>query len=83
MKRQGKMWIRVFPDVPVSKKPPEVRQGKGKGSIEYWCCRVKPGRIMFEIDGVPEEVARTAFALASAKLPIKTKFVMRSAAEEV
>ena len=83
MKRQGKMWIRVFPDVPVSKKPPEVRQGKGKGSIEYWCCRVKPGRIMFEIDGVPEEVARTAFALASAKLPIKTKFVMRSTAEEV
>jgi len=83
MKRQGKMWIRVFPDVPVSKKPPEVRQGKGKGSIEYWCCRVKPGRIMFEIDGVPEEVARAAFALASAKLPIKTKFVMRSAAEEV
>ncbi|MBO7332937.1 MAG: 50S ribosomal protein L16 [Alphaproteobacteria bacterium] len=83
MKRQGKMWIRIFPDVPVSKKPPEVRQGKGKGSIEYWCCRVKPGRIMFEIDGVPEEVARTAFALASAKLPIKTKFVMRSAAEEV
>lgn len=83
MKRQGKMWIRVFPDVPVSKKPPEVRQGKGKGSIEYWCCRVKPGRIMFEIDGVSEEVARTAFALASAKLPIKTKFVMRSAAEEV
>ena len=83
MKRQGKMWIRVFPDVPVSKKPPEVRQGKGKGSVEFWCCRVKPGRIMFEIDGVSEEVARTAFALASAKLPIKTKFIMRSAAEEV
>ena len=83
MKRQGKMWIRVFPDVPVSKKPPEVRQGKGKGSVEFWCCRVKPGRIMFEIDGVSEEVAREAFALASAKLPIKTKFIMRSAAEEV
>ena len=83
MKRQGKMWIRVFPDVPVSKKPPEVRQGKGKGSVEFWCCRVKPGRIMFEIDGVSEEVARTAFALASAKLPIKTKFIARSADEEV
>ena len=77
MKRQGKMWIRIFPDVPVSKKPPEVRQGKGKGSVEFWACRVKPGRIMFEIDGVSEEVAREAFELASAKLPIKTKFVTR------
>lgn len=83
MKRQGKMWIRIFPDVPVSKKPPEVRQGKGKGSVEFWACRVKPGRIMFEIDGVSEEVAREAFELASAKLPIKTKFVARSASEEV
>ena len=83
MKRQGKMWIRIFPDVPVSKKPPEVRQGKGKGSVEYWVCRVKPGRVMFEIDGVSEETAREAFALAAAKLPIKTKFIMRSASEEV
>lgn len=83
MKRQGKMWIRIFPDVPVSKKPPEVRQGKGKGSVEYWICRVKPGRVMFEIDGVSEETAREAFALAAAKLPIKTKFIMRSASEEV
>ncbi len=83
MKRQGKMWIRIFPDVPVSKKPPEVRQGKGKGSVEFWVCRVKPGRIMFEIDGVSEDVAREAFALASAKLPIKTKFVTRLASEEV
>ncbi len=83
MKRQGKMWIRIFPDVPVSKKPPEVRQGKGKGSVEYWVCRVKPGRVMFEIDGVSEETAREAFELAAAKLPIKTKFIMRSASEEV
>lgn len=83
MKRQGKMWIRIFPDVPVSKKPPEVRQGKGKGSVEYWVCRVKPGRVMFEIDGVSEETAREAFALAAAKLPIKTKVIMRSASEEV
>ena len=83
MKRQGKMWIRIFPDVPVSKKPPEVRQGKGKGSVEFWACRVKPGRIMFEIDGVSEEIAREAFALAAAKLPIKTKFVCRLASEEV
>ena len=83
MKRQGKMWIRIFPDVPVSKKPPEVRQGKGKGSVEFWVCRVRPGRIMFEVDGVSEEVAREAFALAAAKLPIKTKFIARSASEEV
>jgi large subunit ribosomal protein L16 len=81
MKRQGRMWIRIFPDLPVSKRPPEVRQGKGKGEPEYWACRVKPGRIMFEVDGVTEEVAREAFMLASAKLPIKTKFV--SSAEEV
>ncbi|MFL2770922.1 MAG: 50S ribosomal protein L16 [Rhodospirillaceae bacterium] len=82
MKRQGRVWIRVFPDVPVSKKPAEVRQGKGKGTPEYWACRVKPGRIMFEVDGVPESLAREAFALAAAKLPIKTKFVMRIGAED-
>ncbi|MGH1377976.1 MAG: 50S ribosomal protein L16 [Alphaproteobacteria bacterium] len=84
MKRQGKVWIRIFPDVPVTAKPLEVRQGKGKGSPEYWAARVKPGRIMFEIDGVPEEVAREAFDLAAMKLPIKTKFVKRvGAIEEV
>lgn len=77
MKRQGKVWIRVFPDVPVSKKPLEVRMGSGKGSPEFWVCRVKPGRIMFELDGVPEGVAREALSLAAAKLPIKTKFVAR------
>ena len=81
MKRQGRVWIRIFPDVPVSKKPAEVRQGKGKGAVEYWACRVKPGRIMFEVDGVPENVAREAFELAAAKLPIKTKFVARIGAE--
>ena len=72
------MWIRVFPDVPVSKKPAEVRMGKGKGSIEYWACRVKPGRIMFEVDGVSINDARKAMTLASAKLPIKCKFVERN-----
>ena len=77
MKRAGRVWIRIFPDVPVSDKPAEVRMGKGKGSVEYWCARVKPGRIMFEIDGVSEELARNAFALGAAKLPIKTKFVKR------
>ena len=77
MKRAGRVWIRVFPDEPVSKKPAEVRQGKGKGSVEFWACRVKPGRIMFEVDGVSAEVARRAFELAAAKLPIKTKFVTR------
>lgn len=77
IKRQGKVWIRIFPDVPVSKKPLEVRQGKGKGSPEFWACRVKPGRILFEMDGVPEDVAREALSLASAKLPIGTKFVTR------
>ena len=76
-KRLGKVWIRIFPDVPVTDKPAEVRMGKGKGSVEYWAARVKPGRIMFEIDGVTEEVARKAFALGAAKLPIKTKFVKR------
>lgn len=82
MKRQGRVWIRIFPDVPVSKKPAEVRQGKGKGSVEYWACRVKPGRIMFEIDGVNEEIARRAMELAAAKLPVQTKFVSRLAGEE-
>lgn len=77
LKRQGKVWIRIFPDVPVSKKPLEVRQGKGKGSVEFWACRVKPGRIMFELDGVPQELAREAFDLAAMKLPVKTKFVKR------
>ncbi|VAW14219.1 LSU ribosomal protein L16p (L10e) [hydrothermal vent metagenome] len=77
MKRAGRVWIRIFPDVPVSKKPTEVRMGKGKGTPEFWAARVKPGRIMFEIDGVPYEVARQALELASAKLPIKTRFVKR------
>lgn len=77
MKRAGRVWIRIFPDVPVTQKPAEVRQGKGKGSVEYWACRVKPGRIMFEIDGVSADVARRAFELAAAKLPIRTKFVTR------
>jgi len=82
MKRQGRFWLRMFPDVPVSKKPPEVRQGKGKGQPEFWVCRVKPGRIMFEIDGVSEKIAREAFELASAKLPIKARFVSRGVVEE-
>jgi len=77
MKRQGRVWIRIFPDVPVSKKPAEVRQGKGKGSPEFWVCRVKPGRIMFEVDGVSAEMAKEGFVLASAKLPLKTKVVTR------
>ena len=77
MKRVGKLWIRVFPDLPVSQKPAEVRQGKGKGSPEWWAVRIKPGRIMFELDGVPQDVAREAFILASAKLPISTRFVTR------
>lgn len=80
-KRAGKMWIRVFPDVPVSTKPAEVRMGKGKGTPEYWMCRIKPGRIMFELDGVEAEVARHAFELASAKLPLKTRFVARQGVE--
>lgn len=77
MKRAGRVWIRIFPDVPVSQKPAEVRQGKGKGSVEYWACRVKPGRIMFEIDGVSKQIAKEAFELAAAKLPIHTRFVTR------
>lgn len=77
MKRQGKVWIRVFPDVPVSAKPIEVRMGKGKGSIDRWVARVAPGRILFEIDGVPDDVAREALRLGAAKLPVKTKIVQR------
>ena len=77
VKRAGRLWIRIFPDVPVSNKPAEVRMGKGKDSVEYWAARVAPGRIMFELDGVPEDLARGAFERASAKLPIKTKFVAR------
>ncbi len=77
MKRQGKVWIRVFPDTPVTAKPIEVRMGSGKGSVDRWIARVAPGRILFEIDGVPEEVARQALALGAAKLPIKTKVVKR------
>ena len=78
LKRAGRMWIRIFPDVPVSKKPAEVRMGKGKGSVEYWACRVKPGRIMFEADGVPYDIAKEALRLAAQKLPLKTKFVVRN-----
>lgn len=77
LKRQGKLWIRIFPDVPVTAKPLEVRQGKGKGSVEYYAARVKPGRVMFELDGVSAELAREAFDLAAMKLPVKTKFVTR------
>ena len=77
MKRAGRVWIRIFPDVPVSKKPTEVRMGKGKGSVEFWAAKVKPGRMMFEIDGVPLDVAREALSLAAAKLPVKCKFVSR------
>lgn len=77
MKRAGRVWIRVFPDVPVTQKPAEVRQGKGKGSVEYWAAKVKPGRIMFEIDGVPNDIAMVALELAAAKLPVQTKVVTR------
>lgn len=77
MKREGNVWIRIFPDKPITAKPAEVRMGKGKGSLEYWAAVVKPGRIMFEAEGVSEQIAREAFALAAQKLPIKTKFVVR------
>lgn len=77
MKRVGRVWIRVFPDLPVTSKPAEVRMGSGKGSVEYWVARVHPGRILFEVDGVSRQVAEEAFALAAAKLPVKTKFVAR------
>ena len=82
MKRQGRVWIRIFPDVPVTDKPAEVRMGKGKGSVEYWAARVAPGRIMFEIDGVADDVAREALRLGAAKLPIKTRVVSRIEAVE-
>ena len=77
MKRQGRVWTRMFPNIPVSKKPTEVRMGKGKGSPEFWACRVKPGRILFEVDGVSEQIAKEALYKASAKLPIKCKFIKR------
>ncbi|MEO1492501.1 MAG: 50S ribosomal protein L16 [Pseudomonadota bacterium] len=77
MKRQGRVWIRIFPDTPVTQKPTEVRMGKGKGSVEYWAAKVKPGRVMFEIDGVSEPVAREALRLAAMKLPIKSRIVVR------
>ncbi|MBV7380530.1 50S ribosomal protein L16 [Maritimibacter dapengensis] len=77
MKRQGRVWIRIFPDVAVSSKPVEVRMGKGKGSVDFWAAKVKPGRIMFEIDGVSDEIAREALRLAAMKLPIKTRTVVR------
>ena len=77
MKRAGRVWIRIFPDIPVTKKPTEVRMGKGKGSVEYWAAKVKPGRVMFEIDGVAEPIAREALRLAAMKLPIKSRVVQR------
>jgi len=78
VKRGGKIWIRVFPDKPITKKPLEVRQGKGKGGVEYWVAQIQPGRVLYEMEGVPEEVAREAFRLASAKLPFRTTFVKRA-----
>jgi large subunit ribosomal protein L16 len=78
VKRGGKIWIRVFPDVPVSKKPLEVRMGKGKGNVEYWVCKIQPGRVLYEMEGVNETIAREAFRLAAAKLPFKTSFVSRT-----
>lgn len=78
IKRGGKIWIRVFPDKPITQKPLEVRQGKGKGNVEYWVCQVQPGKVLYEMEGVSEELAREAFALAAAKLPLETTFVKRS-----
>jgi len=78
VKRGGKLWIRVFPDVPITKKPIEVRQGKGKGNVEYWIAQIQPGRVLYEIEGVSEDVAREAFKLAAAKLPFRTAFVSRT-----
>jgi len=78
VKRGGKLWIRVFPDTPVTQKPLEVRMGKGKGSVEYWAAKIQPGKMLYEIEGVSEEVAREAFSLAAAKLPVKTTFVTRT-----
>ena len=77
MKRQGRVWIRIFPDVPVTSKPTEVRMGKGKGSVDFWACKIKPGRIMFELDGVSEEIAREALRLAAMTLPVSTRVVVR------
>ncbi len=82
IKRAGRLWLRIFPDVPVSSKPAEVRMGSGKGTPEFWVARVKPGRIIFELDGIPEELAREAFLLGAAKLPIKVKFIKRIDEEE-
>ena len=79
MKRAGRVWIRIFPDLPVTSKPTEVRMGKGKGSVDYWAARVKPGRVMFEIDGVSEEIAREALRLGAMKLSVKTRFIQRIA----
>ena len=78
VKRGGKIWIRIFPDKPITQKPLEVRQGKGKGNVEYWVANIQPGRVLYEMEGVPEEVARRAFELAAAKLPVKTMFVTRA-----
>ncbi len=78
IKRGGKLWIRIFPDKPITKKPLEVRQGKGKGNVEYWIAQVQPGRMLYELEGVPEDLAREAFKLASAKLPVKTTFISRT-----
>lgn len=78
VKRGGKIWIRVFPDKPITEKPLEVRQGKGKGNVEYWVCQIQPGRVLYEMEGVDEDLAREAFALAAAKLPFKTTFVKRT-----
>jgi large subunit ribosomal protein L16 len=78
LKRGGKMWIRIFPDKPITKKPLEVRQGKGKGNVEYWVAQIQPGKVLYEVEGVPEELAREAFYLAAAKLPVKTTFVHRN-----
>lgn len=78
VKRGGKIWIRIFPDKPISKKPLEVRQGKGKGNVEYWVAQIQPGKMLYEMEGVSEELAREAFALAAAKLPVKTMFVSRT-----
>ena len=78
IKRGGKIWIRVFPDKPITEKPLEVRQGKGKGNVEYWVCQIQPGRVLYEMEGVPESLAREAFELAAAKLPFKTTFVTRT-----
>jgi len=78
IKRGGKLWIRIFPDKPITKKPLEVRQGKGKGNVEYWIAQIQPGRMLYELEGVPEDLARQAFKLASAKLPVKTTFISRT-----